>query len=102
MAQPRDTTSGLRGTNGLIKIESSDLEDTLLTCDYCGQTSTEKAELICHISSVYSMDLGSSDIAMGCEPGLETKYKLQDGNIKDYVDKGQNGCGHQKLNLGRI
>ena len=102
MGQPRDTTDGLRGTDGLTKNESSDLEDTLLTCDYCGQTSTEKAELICHISSVHSMDLGSLDIAMGSEPGLETEYKLQESNIKDCVDVGQNGRGRQKLNLRRI
>jgi hypothetical protein len=88
MAQPRDTTDGLRGTNGLIKNESSDLEGALLTCDYCGQTSTEKAELICHVSSVHSLDLASLDIAMGSNSGLETKYKLQDGNIKGCVDKG--------------
>jgi len=102
MGQPRDTTDGLRGTNGLNKNESSVLEDALLTSDYCGQTSTEKAELICHISSVNSLDLESLDIVMGRESGLETKYKLQAGNIKDCMDKGQNGHGHQKLNLGSI
>jgi uncharacterized Zn-finger protein len=102
MAQPRDTTDGLRDTNGLVKNESSDLQDTLLTCDYCGQTSTEKAELICHISSVHSLDLGSPDIAVGSEPIIETKYKVQDSIIVDCVDKGQNGHSHQKLNLGNI
>lgn len=98
MAQPRDTTSGLQGTNGLVKNESSDLPDTLLTCDYCGQTSTEKAELICHISSLHSVDLRSPGIAVGSEPGIETKYKPKDGSTSDCVDKGQIGCRDQKLN----
>ncbi|XP_023721882.1 zinc finger protein 665 isoform X1 [Cryptotermes secundus] len=101
MTQPRDTTDGLSDVNGMVQNESYDLEDTLLTCDYCGQISAEKTELVVHISSMHSQDLVKPVIPTENKSGIEMECKPDDCSINGCVDDSYKGYSH-KIRLGKM
>jgi KRAB domain-containing zinc finger protein len=102
MTQPRDTTGAFRDNNSLVKNESCSLEDTWLTCDYCGQLSAGKTELVIHISSVHSQDLVSPDIPVGIESGMEMKYEPNGCSVSNWVDGSNSDHSQGKSRLEKI
>jgi KRAB domain-containing zinc finger protein len=102
MTEPRNTTGALSGINGLVTNESCDLEDTLLTCDYCGQISAEKTELMVHISSAHSQDLASLIIPTGNKSVIETEHKADGCNVNGCVDGSYEGCSLKRTSPGKI
>jgi KRAB domain-containing zinc finger protein len=101
VASPRNTADALTDINGLVKNEPTDSED-MLTCDYCGHISAEKAELISHMSLVHSQYFVSSDIPAGDDSGMELKCKSNDCDVNDLVYHSRNDLSCGKSSLGKV
>jgi KRAB domain-containing zinc finger protein len=101
MTGPRNTSSALSCVTGLVTNESFDFEETL-TCDYCGQTSAEKTELMVHISSAHAQDLVSPNIPTGNKSVIEMEHKPDDCNVNRCVDDSYKGCSRKRARPGNI
>lgn len=101
VTEPRDTTDAC-DVNGLVQNGSYDIEDTLLTCDYCGQISAEKTELVVHISSTHSQDLIRPVIPTDNKSGIEMEYKPDDCSVNGCVDDSYKGYSRKGTRLGKM
>jgi uncharacterized C2H2 Zn-finger protein len=102
MTNPKNTTGALSAINDLVTNESCDLEDTLLTCDYCGQIFAEKTELVVHISSAHSQNLVSPVIPTGNKSLRVMKHQPDYCNVNDCMDGSYKGCCQKRTRLGNL